>query len=141
MKNTILFLMVLITTFTSCSDEHTSIDMTPPTIVAGLSFENANCMPCEGETLNIHIEIMENDELHDIEAFLQQSFFDSNQDYNNAQPQKLFNLNTHSHSQSYTVDTTYVVDTIQESTFYLIVTASDHNGNESSDTATIYKAL
>ncbi|MEZ5024015.1 MAG: hypothetical protein R2728_12300 [Chitinophagales bacterium] len=91
--------------------------------------------------MNIHFEITENDELHNIEAFLQQSFLDAAQNYNNAEFEKLYNLNGHSHARSYLVDTSIVVDTIQESTFYLIVNASDHNGNESSDTATIYKSL
>lgn len=139
MKKIALLLIAFATVFTACDDDvAATIDTKAPTITARLFFENSNCNPCEGETLNIHFEITENDELHNIEAFLQQSFLDAAQDYNNAEFEKLYNLNGHSHSQSYLVDTSIVVDTIHESTFYLIVNASDHNGNESSDTATIY---
>ncbi len=138
MKKLAIVFLAISGLFMACDDDPVTVDTEAPVIDGRLSFNNPNCMPCEGETLNIHFTITDNDELHDIEAFLQQSFMDGIQDYSNAQPEKLYELDAHSHTSVYTVDTTYVVDTIHHSTFYLIVNASDHNGNEATDTTKLH---
>jgi len=76
--------------------------------------------------------------LHDITAFLQQSFDDHGPDYSLALPEKLWEFDGHSHGMNFSIDTLYTMDTAHHSTFYLIVAAEDHNGNVGRDTATIH---
>ena len=124
--------------FTSCDDDSITVDNQAPVIDATLSLADINCGPCAGTDLNISVNITENDDLHEIEIFLQQSFMDMAQDYSNVDTTKLYELDIHSHGDTYNLNTTYTIDTAHHSTFYLIVNASDHNENKSSDTSKVH---
>lgn len=80
-----------------------------------------------GDTINIHFEVTENDELHHIDT-----------DLLNVENNKLWHRHWHRHSQFFEWQDQYI---IQESgvnqPLTLIVRADDHNGNEAEETVFI----
>jgi hypothetical protein len=99
---------------TSCNDEE---DLEAP-ITTILSPSN-NEIFSVGDTINIHFEVAENDELHHIIANLL-----------NESGEKIWNRNMHDHSQLFVWKDQYIVnESLAGQSLSLIVEADDHNGN------------
>jgi hypothetical protein len=136
MKKLAILFLTISGLFAACGDDHTHLDA--PEVNATITKVDADCDPCDGTDLRLFFEVTHDDELHDVTAFLQQSFDDHDGDYSLALPEKLFEFEEHAHDMTFSHEAFYTIDTANHSTFYLIIAAEDHNGNVGRDTATIH---
>lgn len=117
MKNTLKILPALLAFIAltiSCSKEN---DTEAPQI--SIISPLATDVYVVGDTINIQVQITENDELHHIEADM----------FRNV-TQKVWSRNAHSHEKIYNINDAYIVQEADtQSTFKLQVLADDHNGN------------
>lgn len=108
--------------FSSCNDK----EDTEAPVVAIISPQNNETFSV-GDTINIHFEVTENDELHHIIAHL-----------TDEADTKLWNRNKHDHSQFFTWQDQYIVNPSEAGkTLLLTVTADDHNGNEAAEMVSV----
>lgn len=122
----IAFLVLLVLTFTGCSDDDSSsgnVDMTAPVITitspeGGADFHH-------GHGVHVQATITDNDELHEykMEVFVLKS------------RELKFEMSGHEHGQSITLDTTLNIVSASHhlGDHTLIITTNDHAGNSTVD--------
>lgn len=112
-------LLVLLMGIVSCEKDKPMIDTGIPTISI-LSPSTNRFM--DGDTIQIHAEIADNDQLHDIAAKIERT--------HNGVTEEVWNMEMHVHADSFDLLESYVVESVgMHNDFKLTFTVSDHNGN------------
>ena len=103
----------------SCEKDDPMVDTDIPVI--NLMSPSSN-MFMNGDTVHIHAEITDNDELHEISAKIERTA--------NGLTEEVWSLDTHSHLDVYALHDMYVIEVNgMHNDFKLSFTVSDHNGN------------
>lgn len=103
----------------SCEKDEVIVDKDIPVITLMSPMAS---MYMAGDTIQIHAEISDNDELHEIIGKLERTHM--------GLTDEVWTLDTHSHTKTYSLHDTYIVEVNGMHTdFKLTLTVSDHNGN------------
>jgi hypothetical protein len=112
--------MALTIIFVSCTKEDIFYDEDVPGIK--VYYPSGQSVFAVGDTVDIHVEITDNDELHEIEAILKAE--------KDGSEEVVWQTATHSHEASYSLYYRLIVPTNTNLIDYkLEVRASDHHGN------------
>ena len=107
-------------TFVSCTKEDIFYDEDVPGIK--VYYPSGQSVFAAGDTVDIHLEITDNDELHEIEAILKAE--------KDGSEEVVWQTATHSHEASYSLYYRLIVPpTSNHIDYKLEVRASDHHGN------------
>lgn len=133
MKNILNILLASLLLFSSflvaCSEDENGQDNEAPSI--NISSPNSANNYMSGDTVQIEAVITDNDQLHDISAVLTRT--------HNEETVEVWSYETHSHANTYTLSDTYIVEVPGlHNEFVLTVSASDHNENKGSETASFH---
>lgn len=128
MKNLTLITLLLISltiTLFSCDEKPEDTDTTPPTIV--IHTPNASQTFMSGDTVNIHIEVTDNDEIHEIAASLNRTHMGATVE--------VWHVHAHPDAASHTLNAQYIVEVPgMHNDFVLEVVSDDHTGNSKTET-------
>lgn len=122
-----IFTLLLAMLISSCEEGVALLDEDVPIIK--LLSPSSDPLISNGDTLQIQAEISDNDELHQIKAFITRQ--------HSGLLDTVWQLNTHSHTNTYDLYDTYIVEALGgNNRFELVIIASDHNENEGRESLT-----
>ena len=120
-KLTLVITVLLSAMLISCDKDNDNQDNESPVIT--ILQPTIGQTYTSGDTVHIQAAISDNDQLHDISAVISRTFNEDTED--------VWTLETHSHDETFDLFGWYVIEVPgMHNDFVLSVTASDHNGNE-----------
>lgn len=121
-KSIFFFSLVLTSLLYSCDEKEgqKQDNISPEIEILSPSIANTYL---SGDTVYIQAKITDNDQLHEISAFISRK--------HGASIDRVWNYETHSHNEVFDLLAWYVIEVPgMHNDFTLSITASDHNGNE-----------
>ena len=118
----LITILIIILIFSSCKKDDS--DTTIPTITINAPMNQAD--HSSGDMLHIDIDISDNDEIHNVNAYLITSHM--------GMIDTVWSEHAHPDATTYTMHGHYTIDTVMHTDFSIIVTATDHSGNENTAT-------
>lgn len=115
----IAFLVIGLSFILACGKDEPVVDRDVPVITL---MSPSAAMYMAGDTVYIHAEASDNDELHEIGAKIERT--------HNGSTEEVWTYDTHSHTASYSLHEMYIVEMNgAHNDFKLNITVSDHNAN------------
>lgn len=120
LKHIISLTLIIGMGLVGCEKDPAMIDEDVPVI--DLISPNSGAMFMDGDTMQIHAEITDNDQVHEIMAHITREHM--------GQIDTVWTLLTHSHVSTFSLYESYIIETSgMHNNFELVITASDHNEN------------
>ena len=129
MKNTLklttLTLLALAISLNACKKEEETADTTAPEITINSPLKNGSYT--SGDMVHIEVDVTDNDEIHEIEAFFTATHM--------GMKDTVWQEHYHPDAASFSIEEHYTIGTVMHTDFMLTVVATDHSGNVFTDNA------